>query len=222
MLLLAIILIMAAIIVAVIYGHFAANQRSEALAGVARKLGLQFSAEEDPGLAERLSFLRHLDDGSNRYAYNRLSGNYQGHAVMVFDYHYETYSTSKHGRRTHHHRYSIFTLRLPRAFPELLISPEGLLSKIAQAFGYDDIDFESAEFSRKFCVRSTDKKFAYDVCNALMMEYLLAHPDLAIEIDGNLLALAFKPCLEVPEVEPRLQQLVAIRGHLPDYLFTRN
>ena len=40
-------------------------------------------------------------------------------------------------------------------------------------FGYQDIKFESAEFSKTFCVRSPDKKFAYDVCNAKMMEYLL-------------------------------------------------
>ena len=40
-------------------------------------------------------------------------------------------------------------------------------------------------------MRSKDKKFAYDVCNAQMMEYLLANRDLSIEIEGPALALAF-------------------------------
>jgi hypothetical protein len=119
---------------------------------------------------------------SNRYVFNTLS-RLPGHGVTAFDYHYETHSTDSKGhRQTHHHYFSCFLLHLPRSFPELVIAREGFFSKVAQAFGYDDIDFESHEFSRKFCVRSPDKKFAYDICNARMMEYLLANDDLTIEL----------------------------------------
>ncbi len=140
----------------------------------------------------------------------------------MFDYHYETHSTdSKGNRQTHHHYFSFFILLLPMSFPELKITREGLLSKIAQALGYDDIDFESAEFSRAFCVRSKDRKFAYDVCNAQMMEYLLANRDLSIEIEGPALALAFDTRLSAAEIEANLQRLLEIRLRLPDYLFTK-
>jgi len=220
-----IILIIAVIVVivaAIVYGQIVARRRRDAMAALAARLGLGFQEDHDHALAERLGFLRKLDEGSNRYVYNRLSGGYQGHEVMAFDFHYETYSySSKGGRQTHHHHFSVLTLQLPRSFPELLITPEGIFSKIAQAFGYDDIDLESAEFSRTFCVRSRDKKFAYDVCHPLMMEYLLARPYLAIEFDGNLLALAYDSCLAVPEIEPSLRQLVEIRRLMPDYLFTK-
>ena len=87
-------------------------------------------------------------------------------------------------------------------------------------FGYQDIEFESAEFSKAFCVRSPDKKFAYDVCNTKMMEYLLANRDLSVEIENQVLALAFDRCLSVGQVESNLQRLVEIRSRLPDYLFT--
>ena len=40
-----------------------------------------------------------------------------------------------------------------------------------------------------------DKKFAYDVCNPQMMEYLLANRDLKIEIQGPVNSLAFEPQL---------------------------
>lgn len=209
------------IVAAMAYGHIAARQRRDALAALAVRLGLDFHEEHDETLAETLGFLRKLDEGSNRYVYNRLSGDYQGHEVMAFDFHYETHTYSAKGRRqTHHHHLSVLTLQLPRSFPELLITPEGIFSKIAQAFGYDDIDLESAEFSRAFCVRSPDKKFAYDVCHPLMMEFLLARPSLAIEFDGNLLALAYDTRLDVPEIEPSLRQLGEIRRLMPDYLFT--
>jgi hypothetical protein len=219
---LSIVLFIALIVGAVILAVRAARQRRDELAALAAKLGLTFSEARDHALAKRLGFLDKLNQGSNRYSYNRLSGGWQGHEVMAFEYHYETYShSSKGGRQTHHHYLTIFTLLLPKSFPELLISREGLFSKLAQALGYDDIDFESAEFSRTFCVRSRDKKFAYDVCHPQMMEYLLARQDLAVEIEGNVLALAFDSRLDVPQIEPRLRQLVEIRRLMPDYLFTK-
>ena len=70
-------------------------------------------------------------------------------------------------------------------------------------------------------MRSRDRKFAYDVCNAQMMEYLLANRDLAIEIEGPALALAFQTRLSAPEIEANLARLREIRLRLPEYLFTK-
>jgi len=215
-------LVAAAIITLAVLGAMAARKRREELAMLAARLGLNYRADEDYDMADRFEFLDALAQGSNRYAYNVLSGTHQGHEVLVFDYHYETHSTDSKGRhQTHHHHFSFFILMLPQSFPELRITREGFLSKIAQAFGYDDIDLESAEFSRAFCVRSKDKKFAYDVCNGQMMEYLLANRDLSIEIEDRAIALAFDQCLAAPEVEMNLGRLLEIRSRLPEYLFTK-
>jgi len=86
-------------------------------------------------------------------------------------------------------------------------------------FGYQDINLESAEFSKTFCVRSPDKKFAYDVCNAKMMEYLLANRDLSVGIEKDVIALAFNTRLAVEQIEFNLQRLAEIRSRLPEYLF---
>lgn len=201
-----------------IFAHMAAVKRREAMLLLAHRLGLHFNQHKDRSLARRYEFLDKLRAGRDRYAYNVLSGNYQGHEVLIFDYHYKTGS----GKNTHHHHLSFFILRLPSAFPELTVGPEGFFSKIAQAVGYDDIDFESHEFSRKFCVRSRNKKFAYDVCHARMIEYLLANPDLTIEIELNSLAISFTRRLKPEQVEPNLQRLLAIRSLMPDYLFSRS
>jgi hypothetical protein len=48
-----------------------------------------------------------------------------------------------------------------------------LFDKIAGAFGFDDIDFESEAFSRRFHVKSSDRRFAYDVIHPRMMEFLM-------------------------------------------------
>jgi hypothetical protein len=202
-------------IVVLVGGFIAAQKRREAMMSLAAKLGLHFDPHKDRSLPRQYRFLDKLRRGSNRYASNILSGTYQGHDVKVFDYHYQTGS----GKNTHHHRLSFFMLNLPGVFPELVIGPEGIFSKIAQAVGYDDIDFESHEFSKKFCVRSANKKFAYDVCNARMIEYLLSNRDFSIEIENNVLAVSFDRRLSPELIEPNLQRLIQVRSLMPDYLF---
>lgn len=204
------------IAVVLVVGYISSLKRREAMAAMAARLGLHFMPHKDRDMARRYRFLDKLRRGSQRYAFNVLSGSYQGHDVLLFDYHYRTGS----GKNTHHHYLSFFILHLPVSFPELIIAPEGIFSKIAQAVGYDDIDFESHEFSRKFCVRSKNKKFAYDVCNARMIEYLLSNTDLSIEIDDKALAISFNSRLAPEQIEPNLNRLITVRSLLPDYLFT--
>ena len=208
---------LAVVIVVGVVSFISAQKRREAMAALASRLGLRFSPHRDRSLARQYDFLDKLRAGRDRYAYNILSGTYQGHEVLVFDYHYKTGS----GKNTHHHHFSFFVLQIPASFPELIIAPEGFFSKIAQAVGYDDIDFESHEFSRKFCVRSRNKKFAYDVCHAQMIEYLLANEDLTIEMDGYALAISFNSRLAAQYIEPNLNRLVALRSLMPEYLFAR-
>ena len=211
------------IVISAIYSMIQARKRREGLFELAQRLGLNFSAAEDYEIADRYNFLKQLAQGENRYARNVLSGTWQQNQVLAFDYHYETHSTdSKGNRTTEHHWFSFFILTLPALFPDLTIRRENFLTKVAEVFGYQDIKFESAEFSKTFCVRSPDKKFAYDVCNAKMMEYLLANRNLSIEIENQALALAFNTCLSVEQIEANLQRLIEIRLRLPEYLFSQN
>lgn len=218
-----IVAVLVIVIVSTIYGMIQARKRLEGLSELALRLGLDFDAGEDRELADRYSFLKQLAKGENRYAQNILSGTYQQNQVLAFDYHYETHTTDSKGhQQTQDHWFSFFILTLPMVFPDLTIRRENLFTKVAEVFGYQDIKFESAEFSRTFNVRSLDKKFAYDVCNAKMMEYLLANRDLSVEIENNVLALAFTTRLSVEQIEVDLRRLVEIRSFLPEYLFTQN
>jgi hypothetical protein len=69
-------------------------------------------------------------------------------------------------------------------------------------------------------VRSKDKRFAYDVCNARMIDYLLANNDLTVEVNRDALALTFNCRLDLAEIEPNLNRLVTLRSLMPDYLFS--
>jgi hypothetical protein len=86
-------------IVVLIGGIISAGKRHEAMRSLAAKLGLRFDPDKDRHLPEQYRFLDKLRRGRNRYAYNILSGSFQGHDIRVFDYHYKTGS----GKNTHHH-----------------------------------------------------------------------------------------------------------------------
>jgi len=69
-------------------------------------------------------------------------------------------------------------------------------------------------------VRSGDKKFAYDVCNPQMMDFLLSNGNLRVEIQGPVILLAHSPQVPVDAIELGLERLAQIRSFLPEYLFT--
>ena len=213
----AIFIVLGIVIVATIIAAIFEEKRCGAMRELAQRLHLGFFRGKQRGIVRKYSYINKFHYGRNKYAKNSLFGKYRDHEVNVFDYHY----TTGHGKNTRHHRLSFFLLELPAVFPELTIVPEGVFSKIGQALGYDDIDFESHEFSRKFCVRSKDKKFAYDVCNAKMIDYLLSNTGLSIEIENNVLAIYFNRRLAPENIEQNLNHLIEIRSLIPDYLFNR-
>jgi len=188
------------------------EQRREALATLAGKLNLKFSPNGDFDLAKKYSFLRWLRRGDIAYAYNIFSGNYSGFPVTVFDY---TFAAGQYN-----YYWSAFVLKMKTTFPDMIISHENMESRLADELGKSHITFESEEFSRNFRVRCADRKFAYDVCHAQMMEYLLANKDLTIEINGPAAAVLFEDWLRPEKVEANLSRLVEIRKLLPEYLFT--
>ena len=187
------------------------------LRALAERLGFEdFNPKPDERFAVGWGFLECLNRGKDRYASNILRGTYPDEKLFVFDYHFQT----GEGKNQQEHHWTFLMLIFKEVFPRITIAPESLRLKIAEAFGVvDDIDFESAEFSRRYCVRSPDKKFAYDICNPQMIDYLLANPGLKIEIQGPALLLAFEPLLPVSQIEMNLQRLIGIRSRLPEYLF---
>ena len=201
-----------------IYSYVYDKKKKEAFRAAALRLGLNYDPAKDRDVPRELEFIDRTRAGRDRYAFNTFQGMFRGQSVRLFDYHYKTGS----GKNTHHHYLSFYLLRLPITVPELTIGPEGFFSKIAQAFGYDDIDFESHEFSRKFCVRSRDKKFAYDICHTGMMEYLLDNQDLTLEMERDTLAFSLAKRLSPETVETDLGRLLELRRLIPDYVINRS
>ena len=174
------------VVALIIYSIVQNKKRRDALTAWANQRGWRLDLGHDHSFDERFDQFKMLKSGSNRYAYEVLQGQHDGRDILAFRYHYETSSTdSKGNRTTTSHHFSAAILRLPFPMPELLIRPEGFFDKIGSFFGFDDIDFESAEFSRRYCVKCSDRRLAYDVITPKTIEFLLANPKYTIEAEGN-------------------------------------
>ncbi len=182
-----VILIIALIVVMAVVGHQQAKKRRENLSAFGRHLGLHFNPNKDRSMDDRYPFFDALKSGDNRYAYNILSGEFEGRQIIAFDYHYETSSRDSDGdRRTTSHHFSavIFGTRL--TIDGLTIRPEGVFDRMKQFFGFDDIDFESAAFSKQFHVSCRDRQLAYDVVQPETMEVMLARPRFYLHFENGL------------------------------------
>jgi hypothetical protein len=221
--LLGIVVAAAALTALVIWAMILAQRRAarerQARLELAQRLGLDYEPTPSEDLLARYGTLQALPRGDRHFSQNLFRGFYQGVEVRLFDYTYVTHSTDSKGNRheTNHH-VAVAVAEVGERFPRLTIVPESWAHKIWDAIGGDDIDFESDEFSRRFWVKSEDRKFAYDVLHARAMEYLLAPGWRHWEAQGAAVAMWNPGRVRVDEVVSALDRLVGFVALFPDYL----
>lgn len=213
--------VIALIVVFAILGHLQAKKRREELFAWATGKGLSYAAGRDTSVEMRhLEFkdLRRGDGG--RYAYNIMSGAYRGRPLLAFDYHYETHSTDDKGNRTtQSHHFSAVIVQAEIPLKPLSIRPEGIFDKLGAVFGFEDINFESAEFSRRYKVTAPDRRWAYDVLHARAIEYLLAKPPFSLQFgQGNRVIHAGSTTWNVSGFEAAANLVSDLLDLLPDYV----
>jgi hypothetical protein len=160
-------------------------RRQKELGVVARGQGLDFSIR-DPfdTLAEPFSL---LGRGDGRGVENVMWGFWHELEIRAFDYWYYEESTDSNGHRSKaYHRFDCVLAPVEARCPRLEIVEENVLTRIADAFTFRDIEFESEEFNRRFNVKGDDRRFATAFCDARMMEWLLLRGDgYAFEVVGD-------------------------------------
>lgn len=178
-----------------IWSVVAASKRRQALAEVAGGLGFDFDPDAHDGdsIAYRYSTFDPFDRGRARRASNVMRGRRGELEFELFDYRFTTGS----GKNKKTHRYGIAAAHGPVRFRSLQIRPEGLFDKLASFAGFDDINFESHEFSARYHVSCDDRQFAYQVIHPQAIEHLLGCPPLHWQMRGEVVVThrsgAFKP-----------------------------
>jgi hypothetical protein len=167
----------------------AEQQRRADLERVAASLDLRYDPSDDDSHDDEYAQFDVFRRGHSRTARNTMRGTVELFGsrcrLCMGDFRYKVTSGSGKHRSTKTYRFSYLIVHPPWPAPSLLVRPEGLFDKLKGAIGFDDIDFESEEFSRKFYVQSSDKRFAYDVLHPRMMEFLLREQPDAMDLEGG-------------------------------------
>jgi hypothetical protein len=208
------------------YAHKAAKRRREELGALAASMGWSFDPSSDTRHDEEYAHFEIFRNGHGRRAYNTLRGAMEvgGRTceAKAGDFEYKTTSSDGKNTTTHTHHFSYLIVHLPFVeLPELLIRREHIFDKIAGAFGFDDIDFESEAFSRRFHVKSPDKRFAYDVITPRMMEFLLAEQPPMLDIERGRCCVADGSSYWKPEAfRANMEMLRRFLDLWPEHLVT--
>ncbi len=152
--------------------YLAKKKRREGFALVATQLGMEYWPEDPFGLLSEPFALFNRGDG--RGIENVIAGSYQSIDTKAFDYWYYEESTDSKGHTSRtYYRFDCVVVPIDAACSPLTIENENVLTRLADALSFHDIQFESEDFNRMFNVKSPDKKFANDFIDARMMQFLL-------------------------------------------------
>jgi hypothetical protein len=115
------------------------RKRKAALPGVAARMGLMTQQAAVGQAVIGLPF-ELFGRGSDRTAENVIGGNVDQHSVTMFDYTYSHsgYNPTTQGSHEQSFDYSCAVIDVPAVIPQVSITREGFLSKIARAAGIED------------------------------------------------------------------------------------
>ncbi len=157
--------------------------RRRRLARWARAHGFEFDPREDHKIKARYADLDCIGEEGQGYAYNLLTGRCGQREFTGFDYHAEPPQTFKYFG----FHYSVVVVASDVPLRPLYLWREGAFDKATDLVGLRGIEFESAEFNRRYSVWAKDPKWAYDVIHPRTMEFLLSLsvPGFCIELTGR-------------------------------------
>ncbi len=195
---------------AILYLQKRAKQWKE----LAYRHGFSYYKLDPLQIPSRYGYFPLLSIGSDRKASHVCRGAIKNWSICLFDYSYTTGS----GDDETHYAMTLMILESPLIFKPMSLRPENVLDKVGAALGFDDIDFESADFSRTYCVKGENKKFTYDIIHPRMMEFLLSHKGLYIETQQNTVLFHRGCLLKAPQIEQLLQEADRFYEMIPDYV----
>ena len=198
-----------------VFSHFAARERRQRLAALARALRFTLVPDDEAALAHgEYDRFDPFDRGTEQTSFNLIVGQRNGVRYELFDYRYETGSDETKVT----HRYGVVVARVPVRFKRLRLRPEGFLDQVATMAGFDDINFELHEFSRRYHVSCEDREYAYQIIHPLAIEFLMRCPVLHWQIDGSVIVIHRAGRFEPREMLRVMEAIEGFLGHVPEFV----
>jgi hypothetical protein len=213
-----IVLVLAAAGGAAWLAHRAEQQRRARYLAIAAEHGLSYTPRDD-------DWTRRFDGapfgrGSSRRATHVLRGRWRGHEAVAFHYRYVVRSNNGQHTTTTTYRFTVCALRLPAPVPRLEVTSENVLTRLAGALGFEDVELEDEAFNRRFRVQADDRRFAYDVLHARTMERLRSWPALNLRFSGADALIWEKGTCDPEQLLSRLEALSQVVDAVPSYVWS--
>jgi hypothetical protein len=189
------------------------RKRREALAQTALMLGFTYLDKVPEAVAAGLGNFPLFRHGHSKSGRNMMEGKSGDAQVTLLDYQY----TTGGGKNSHTYRQTVAIFRGgATGLPEFALTPEHWWDRVAQVFGYQDIDFEaSAEFSRRYLLRGPEESAIRAAFGAEALGFFAQTPGWSVESLGGSLAVyhASKRC-KPEEIQPFLADAANVRRAL--------
>jgi len=190
-------------------GYAIRRRRRGGFRQMSTQLSLGYSKDDALGLLGYPFTLFTRGDG--RAVENVIWGPWQEVDVVAFDFMY----CEQNGKTQTDYRFDCAIVPIDADGPRLVIEHENLLTSLAGALSFHDQQFESEAFNEEYRVLCDVPKFANDVLDARMMQWLLANGSGYIfEAVGNR-ALVAGPRIEPTELIGLLGVSRGFAQHVP-------
>ena len=170
-----------------LYRQKRARARTQIMRGAAKQLGWTFFAEAPLNYIPGLDRFTLFDQGHGKKIINLMCGEASGTKAAVFDY---VYTTGSGRNSSTHYQTVVYLEPANMVLTHFSLRPEGVMSKVLAAFGYQDIDFgQRPEFSRQYILRGQDEPAIRQTFNDGVLSFYESYPGTCTDAGGNQLFL---------------------------------
>lgn len=155
------------------------KKRREAISNYAEDLGIKFHEQLPSADGQAFSHFGIANKGRGQKAKNAVIADSGVLRMTIFDYEFTTGSGKN---RTTHRQSMVLAHSDSLQTPSFTISPESFLHRIADWFGFKDIDFdEDPEFSNAFLLKGEDVEAIRQFFDSKRRSAFVGLPKVAVE-----------------------------------------
>lgn len=198
------------------YNRKKERERTEQFRAVSAQLAWNFAEEAPLNMIAGLEQFTLFNQGHSKQIKNFMYGEANGVKAAVFDY---TFVTGSGKHRATHNQSVTYLEPANLRVPFFSLRPEGFMTKIFQAFGYQDIDFgQRPEFSKQYLLRGQDEPGIRQAFNDRLLSFFESYPGTCVDGGGNqLLVFRAGHRYQPHEIQSQLALALNIFSLLPRY-----
>ena len=198
------------------YNRKKERERTEQQRAVAAQLAWNFAEESPLNMIAGLEQFTLFNQGHSKQIKNFMYGEANGVKAAVFDY---TFVTGSGKHRSVHNQSVTYLEPANLRVPYFSLRPEGFMTKIFQAFGYQDIDFgQRPEFSKQYLLRGQDEPAIRQAFNDRLLSFFESYPGTCVDGGANqLFVFRAGHRYQPQEIQSQLALALNIFNLLPRY-----